>query len=105
MTEAFDEAWVDLEEKNEQLLKKLKRQNYKVQQDISVKDSLAQMGWHAGNDNVKNVVEWTLYDGEYGFPVERISTFHNIYEEFTKEDFGKDEHYVYDKRGFNLIFK
>ena len=34
-----------------------------------------------------------------------MSTFHNIYEEFTKEDFGKEERYVADKRGFNLIFK
>lgn len=63
------------------------------------------MGWHAGSDNVKNVVEWSVYDGDYGNNIEYISTFHNVYEEFSKEDFGSDEHYVYDKRGFNLIFK
>lgn len=63
------------------------------------------MGWNAGSDNVKNLVEWTLYDGEYGERIDRISAFHNIYEEFTKEDFGKEEMYVADKRGFNLVFK
>ena len=105
VTDEFDDAWESLEDKADRLLQNLKRQNYKVQQDMSVKDSLASMGWHAGSDNVKNLVEWTLYDGEYGGFIERMSTFHNIYEEFTKEDFGKDEHYVYDKRGFNLIYK
>ena len=63
------------------------------------------MGWKAGSDNVKKLVEWTIYDGENGGDIESISTFHNVYEEFSKEDFGKDEYYVYDKRGFNLIFK
>lgn len=64
-----------------------------------------QYGWRAGSDNVKNVVEWTLYDGEYGGDINKISTFHNVYEEFTYDDFGKDENYVCDKRGYNLIFK
>jgi hypothetical protein len=72
---------------------------------MHVKWALSQQGWFAGSDNVKNLVEWTLYDGEYGGYIERMSTFHNIYEEFTNEDFGKDEHYVKDKRGFNLIFQ
>ena len=63
------------------------------------------MGWNAGSSNVKNLVEWTLYDGEYGGDIEKMSTFHNIFEEFTKEDFGKEERYVADERGFNLIFK
>ena len=63
------------------------------------------MGWRSGNDNVKKLVEWTLYDGEYANDLDKISTFHNVYEEFANEDFGTDENYVYDKRGFNLIFK
>lgn len=72
---------------------------------MNLKVALGQMGWHAGSDNVKNLVEWSIYDGDYGNPIEYISTFHNLYEEFSNEDFGDDEHYVYDKRGFNLIFK
>lgn len=63
------------------------------------------MGWHSGDDNVKKLVEWTIYDGEYANSIDTISTFHNVYEEFASEDFGTDENYVYDKRGFNLIFK
>jgi hypothetical protein len=63
------------------------------------------VGWNAGSDAVKNVVEWTLYDGEYGAPIESLSTLHNVAEEFTRDDFGIDEHYVYDKRGFHLIFQ
>lgn len=63
------------------------------------------MGWQAGSSNVKNLVEWTLYDGEYGENIEHMSTFHNIMEEFSKDDFGKEERYVADKRGFNIAFK
>lgn len=63
------------------------------------------MGWNAGNDNVKNLVEWSQYEEMYGGDINRLSTFHNVYEEFYIADFGKDEHYVYDKRGFNQIFK
>lgn len=63
------------------------------------------MGWHSGDDNIKKLVEWTIYDGEYANSIDTISTFHNVYEEFASEDFGTDENYVYDKRGFNLIFK
>lgn len=105
VTEQFDDAWESLEGKGDALLKKLKRQKFKVQQDLSVKAALGQMGWQAGSNNVKNLVEWTLYDGEYGGPIENLSTFHNVFEEFSKEDFGKEERYVADKRGFNLVFK
>jgi len=59
------------------------------------------MGWNAGNDNVKNLVEWSQYEEMYGGDINRLSTFHNVYEEFYIADFGSDEHYVYDKRGFN----
>ena len=104
-TDKFNDVFEELEDTADRLLKRLKRQRMKVHQDLSVKQALAQEGWNAGGDPVKNVVEWNLWDAEYGGEIERLSTFHNVFEEFSKEDFGKKEMYVCDQRGFNEVFK
>ena len=45
------------------------------------------------------------YDQEYAGELNKLSVFHNILEEFTPDDFGEDEFFVNDQRGFSVILK
>lgn len=60
---------------------------------------------HNDKKRVKDICEWILYDGEYGEDVKELSTFHNIMEEFTIDDFGTENVFVNDRRGFNQLFQ
>ena len=104
-TDRFDEHYEDLDHKRDKLRKNMKRQNFSVQNDTDVKSALNTVGWNAGSDNMKNMVEWLFFDAENGNPIETISAFHNICDDYGKQDFGGDERFVTDKRGFCRIFE
>ena len=72
--------------------------------DITVKEALSRLGWNAGSDPMKNLMEWMIWDQEFAANVKDASAFHNLVDEFALEDFGDEELYVTDNRGFSEIF-
>lgn len=49
-------------------------------------------------------MQWIFWDGEHGLPASELSAFQNIVDEYTHQDFGCEERFVTDKRGFCMIF-
>ena len=45
------------------------------------------------------------FDLEYADSIKDLSVFHNIGEEFTLTDFGDEELFVNDQRGFSIILQ
>ena len=78
-------------------------------QDQPIADTLARNTvWcvaHNESKRIKEICEWIIYDGEYAEDINQLSTFHNIMEEFTIDDFGEENVFVNDRRGFNQLFQ
>lgn len=83
----------------------MKSGGFKVQADISVKQALENAGWNAGDSAMKKLVEWNFWDGEHGGDIEMLSAYQNILDEYTMQDFGTEEQFVTDERGFCTIFE
>ena len=103
-TARFNALWDRMDGIKSDMRKTLKARGFSVANDVSVKQQLAEHGWHA-TDAMSKLIEWLFWDGEYGGPVERLSAFQNIYDEYQVEHFGKEELFVTDKRGFCRIFE
>lgn len=54
---------------------------------------------------MKKLVEWNFWDGEHGGDIEMLSAYQNILDEYTMQDFGTEEQFVTDERGFCTIFE
>lgn len=104
LTDYYNDLWEDMDERRDKLRRKMK-QTYSIHNDIDVKSALRTVGWEAGNDNMRNLIEWLFFDAENGNPIEHISAVHNIVEDYGKADFGGEERFVTDKRGFCKIFE
>jgi hypothetical protein len=50
------------------------------------------------------LVEWIQYGNEYCDDLENVSIFHNEYHECTADDFGPQNFFVDDPRGYSSIF-
>ena len=103
ITRQFTEIQENLEEIGENLLEKLKSNNFKLEDDIDAKTALKEEGWETPESRVGILAEWMTYDHEYADELKNLSVFHNILEEFTLEDFGEDDFFVTDQRGFSVI--
>lgn len=94
-----------MDKKRDELRSKMKRKHFNVQSDVSVKQALESVRWYDHNDNMRKLVEWNFWDGENGGPIENLSAFHNIADDYGKQDFGDEERFVTDERGFCRIFE
>lgn len=67
-----------------------------LQTDITFRDGLANNGWKNPETKPAKLAEWLCVDNEYAGPIERLSVFHNLLEEFTLTDFGEQQRFVTD---------
>ena len=54
---------------------------------------------------MQNLCEWVQYEWDYCDTIDKISFLHNVLDELTEIDFGEDEYYVRDNRGYFSIFR
>ena len=82
----------------------IQKGEYSLKNDVSVRQALQNMvKWDSANDNVKLLSDWVCFDDEYAGDIEDLSTFWNVQEDFNLDDFGVQDMFVQDQRGFGVI--
>lgn len=70
---------------------------------MTVKALLGKHGWSSQGDRYAEMVEWLMFNGEYGDDFETLSATHNLGEEYNDQDFGETQLFVTDPRGYKVI--
>lgn len=70
--------------------------------DMSLRDLLNKVGWNKASDDLDNLVEWDHLDAESASAPEVASALENM-NDATFDDFGEDEYFVKDPRGFVAV--
>ena len=99
----LDPTYERIEACFEKAYKNLKKRGLTIESDVSVRDALAFVGWYEPKDPITKLAEWLFVENEYAGDVAKLSSFHNVLEEFTIDDFGEDQKFVVDQRGYSCI--
>ena len=75
-----------------------------IHKDTDFRSFLIKHGWKHSNDHVAMAAEWLIIDAEYADVPERLSVAHNLIED-SDFDFGEEEVFVIDQRGYSVILK
>jgi hypothetical protein len=93
LLQAVDKAWEAFQSKKG-----------KFADDISLRTALAEFGWEEPKDKLSKLAEWNMIDEEYGKGLERMSVSEWLLEDNDIE-FGEEEFFITDQRGFNCILE
>lgn len=61
-----------------------------------MREALKLLGWQEPKDATCKLAEWLAVENEYAGDIDKLSTFHNVLEEFTSDDFGDQQKFVID---------
>ena len=74
----------------------LQKEPISAMDDITVKDLLQKCGLKEAETPLENLTEWLAFDKEYAGRLDNLSAFHNVQEEFSKQDFGEESYFIMD---------
>lgn len=73
---------------------------------LGVFNELDDQGQDLNNKNqMGHLINWLFWDQEFAGNANFASAYHNLVDEYAIKDFGTEEKYVTDERGFNAIFE
>ena len=98
----FDKAEDKFDKVYEKCWKEVKKNPPTAEDDMDFETLFAKYGWKKATSDIDKLIEWDVIDNEYADNPANLSVHHNMVED-SDLDFGEEEFFVQDPRGFSCI--